>query len=161
MKKIELTQGQFAIVDDDDYEYLSQWKWHAHYDRHTNSFRARKNIRNEKKATTISMHTMIMKTPKGLVCDHINGDTLDNRKENLRNITNNQNLMNRKGDRGRELYKGVYIQRYKNKKYFVVHVKSTYAGIYETEKEAALAYDKKARELFGEFARLNFPEGEK
>ena len=96
MKKIILTKGQEALVDDEDFEYLSQWKWTAQWNPHTKSFYAARN-------RTISfgvrkktyMARIIMNTPENMICDHISHNTLDNRKENLRNVTRSQNGMNR------------------------------------------------------------------
>lgn len=93
MKKIELTQDQVALVDDEDYEYLSQWKWGAWWNKDTKSFYARRNDRNIK---TYLMHRVVATTPRGMICDHKNHNTLDNRKENLRNVTPVQSNMNRK-----------------------------------------------------------------
>ena len=91
--RIELTQNQFALVDDRDFEYISQWKWGAWWNPETGSFYARRNYRNIK---TYLMHRVIANTPKGMICDHINHDTLDNRRCNLRNVTPSQSNMNRK-----------------------------------------------------------------
>lgn len=103
MKKIELTKGQYALVDDEDFEWVSAQKWQAKWDETTQSFYAQgaetvypNGVR---KQISISMHRKIMQTPKGQQCDHINHDTLDNRKCNLRNVTSSQNSMNRKGVR--------------------------------------------------------------
>jgi len=78
MKKIKLTQGKYALVDDVDYEYLNQWKWHAA----------------KKSPVKVYMHRLINKTKNGQYTDHINRDTLDNRKNNLRTVTNQQNAFN-------------------------------------------------------------------
>lgn len=95
MKEIELTQGQVALVDDEDFDYLSQWKWQADWCKTTNSFYATRTSYFPVK-TKIRMHREIMKTPAGKHCDHRNHDTLDNQKDNLRNITHSQSMMNRK-----------------------------------------------------------------
>lgn len=96
MKEIQLTQGQVTIVDDEDFEWLSKNKWYAKFQNHTKTFYS---VRNEYKPfhRMLQMHREISRTPTGMVCDHINHNTLDNRKENLRNVTNSQNLMNRSG----------------------------------------------------------------
>jgi len=91
-KYIELTQGQVAIVDDDDFERLSMYKWCARWEQNTKSYYAATNT----KGVFIYMARFIMDTPKGLICDHINHDTLDNRKENLRNVTTSVNQQNRR-----------------------------------------------------------------
>jgi hypothetical protein len=101
MKSIPLTQGQFALVDDGDFENLNQWRWQAVWDKHTKSYYA---VRTDysgflgfRRKQTIRMHRQIMNTPEDMDCDHWNHDTLDNQRRNLRNVTNSQNLMNRRG----------------------------------------------------------------
>ena len=105
-------------------------------------------------------HPELRDNPK-LYIDHINGDKLDNRKENLRLATNQQNSMNRKPHKNSSSkYKGVYWSKRENKwiAQIVINKKNKYIGRYQDEKEAALAYDKAAREHFGEYAKLNFEE---
>ncbi len=159
MKKIPLTQGKFALVDDEDFEWLNQFRWFAHYEPRPDAFYANRNVSKEHKGEPVRMARLIMNTPKGMVCDHINGNTLDNRKSNLRNCSVAQNNMNRKGVGGTYSgYKGVFpagnsgwFSRigYKGKK--------IYLGFFLDQTEAAKSYDKKAIELHGEYARLNFP----
>lgn len=95
MKEIHLTQGQVAVVDDADYEWLSQYKWYAMWCEGTKSFYA---VRKEgwPHRKNVGMHRKIMATPDGMECDHINHDTLFNCRENLRNVTHSQNQMNRR-----------------------------------------------------------------
>jgi hypothetical protein len=158
-KMIPLTRGKVALVDDADYEYLNQWKWFLSFDPSYQSFRAVANIGGK----TVLMHRLIMNTPKGAVVDHINHDTLDNRRCNLRNATSSQNAMNtRKRKNTYSKYKGVRRSRNKRKVWNMVISKDGVRYEYRSfssEEEAAHAYDKKARELFGEFAVLNFPDG--
>ena len=97
MRKIQLTQGQVALVDDDMFEELSQHKWYAL--KHGGTFYARRNtkISDKETATVIMMHHVIAgKPPKGMVSDHINGCATDNRRENLRFVTYRQNQQNRR-----------------------------------------------------------------
>lgn len=94
MKRIELTQDQYALVDDEDFEYLSQWKWFAHWSDFTQSFYAQRMDGKFPNRKVIVMARVIMNTPEGMKCDHKNHNTLDNRKNNLRNATNTQNNMN-------------------------------------------------------------------
>lgn len=98
MKEINLTKGQVALVDDEDFEFLNQWKWQAHKDQHTGGFYARRGTRFMVKTITTIMHREIMNTPKDMVCDHIDHNTLNNQKSNLRNVTISQNAMNRVGE---------------------------------------------------------------
>lgn len=93
MKQIPLTQGKFALVDDEDFEQLNKWSWKLS----TNGYAIRcpSNGKNENggyKYTTVRMHRVVMKTPRHLEADHINANRLDNRKSNLRNITKRENL---------------------------------------------------------------------
>lgn len=96
-KEIQLTQGKVAIVDDDDFEYLSQWKWQAGRQKNIGSFYAVRTDKGGGKKNTILMHRVVMKTPSNLQCDHIHHNTLDNRKSELRNCTRSENQRNRRG----------------------------------------------------------------
>jgi hypothetical protein len=95
MKEIKLTQDQLALVDDDDFDYINQWGWYAKFQKGTHSFYAARNEKLGDKQVTVRMHRVIMQTEPGFVVDHINHNTLDNRKANLRNVTEKQNLMNK------------------------------------------------------------------
>lgn len=160
MKEIQLTQGKVALVDDEDFEYLNQWKWYVLITKHTNYA-----VHHNKKGKVELMHREIMKTPKGMYTDHINHDGLDNRRCNLRVCTNGQNLANRT-PRGTSKYLGVYFHTFnkgkKGKKYIYcvsnirVNGKTIALGYFKSEKEAALAYDEAAKKYHGEFANLNF-----
>ncbi len=153
---IPLTQDKFAIVDEEDYEWLCQYKWHASKKGRTwyaASQRSKKRL---------TMHRVILNAPKGLVVDHINHNGLDNRKENLRLCTYAQNSQNsRPHNRLNKWsqYKGVTFDKKRNYfKALIQHNKKKYfLGSFKNEIKAAKAYDKKAREFFGEFAYLNFP----
>ncbi len=106
------------------------------------------------------MHRLVADTPLNLVCDHINHDGLDNRRGNLRLCTRLQNSRNRLPRRGgSSKYKGVTWNK-RRKKFMAeirVNQKYQYLSYFENEIDAAKAYDKKAKEFFGEFAFLNFP----
>lgn len=158
MKAIPLTQGKVAIVDDADYADLSRHKWRYH-----SAGYAVRSIRKPKRAH-LFMHRVIMGTPPELQVDHIDGDKLDNRRANLRNCSQAMNTCSRlkAGREGVSRFRGVSPSGYPNKKWIAqIGYKRNkfYLGAYRTEEEAARAYDKKAQELFGEFARLNFPQG--
>lgn len=161
MKKIKLTRNKITLVDDSDFEFLKQWKWMAH-NRNGKLYAARggyerlefKKYRNY----TISMHRVIMNAAKGQEVDHINGDSLDNRRENLRladRFGNNQNAHLRKDNTSG--YKGVAFYKAGNKwiAYIGTGKKLRHLGYFLTAKEAAKAYNQKAKELFGEFAKEN------
>lgn len=157
---IPLTQGKFTIVDKDMYEYLNQWKWctlkqkngcYAYRTMHIGV------VDGKQKNKTIAMHRLILGAKKGQECDHINHDTLDNRISNLRLCTRSQNNQNRKPRKCTSKYKGVHWNKLnKNWRAMIRLGKQEHIGCFEDEKDAALAYDTKARELFGEFAYTNF-----
>ena len=108
------------------------------------------------------MHRVVAKTPAGLECDHINGDSLDNRKANLRSATRLQNSWNtRKSQQiGYSKYKGITFRKRRQKwaAQICVDGRRIFLGTFEDETEAAKAYDKAAKKHFGEFAKLNFPD---
>jgi hypothetical protein len=159
MKKIPLTQGQFALVDDEDFEYLNQFKWYAQKDYDT--FYANRKIRVEQGQKTAVMHRVILDvTDHNIKVDHIDHNGLNNQKINLRLASSSQNSMNRKSTKNTSSkYKGVTYRRlnkweasiYLSKKY-------KYIGMFSTEIEAAKAYDEMAKLHFGEFACLNFKD---
>lgn len=152
MKEIELTQGKVAIVDDEDFEYLSQWKWCAAF--MTRNFYAAKSISINGQRKVILMHRFILNPEKNMVVDHINGNTLDNRRENLRICTPRENSRNRKKRTiSKNKYKGVANSNGK----FIARIE-IHLGTFENEIDAAKAYNEAAKNLFGDFAKLNFIE---
>jgi hypothetical protein len=158
-RRIPLTQGQYAIVDADDYYRLIKYKWQVVRIRDT--YYVRRLVSRNGKRTTLFMHKVILHAPKGMVVDHINGNPLDNRKANLRLATPAQNSRNRRvTKRGTSIYKGVWYNR--TKRLYCARItvsrKMIYIGQFKDEVEAARAYDRAARKYHGEFARLNFPE---
>ena len=158
MKQIPLTQDKFAIVDDEDFEELNRYKWHAHKNRE--NFYAVRFCKGKR----VSMHRVILNAPDDLQCDHMNHNGLDNRKCNLRLCTVAQNNHNRRPRKNAtSKYKGVSFDTYKKKWEAAIRIKSLriHIGRFNYEQDAAIAYDFKAAELFGEFAFLNyewFPE---
>lgn len=151
-KEIKLTQGKYALVDDDDFEWLSKYKW-----CYCNRYAIRQPSRKLGKRKLIQMHKEIMNTPDNLNTDHINGNGLDNRKCNLRICTHQQNLFNQKRRSNNVSgYKGIRPDKYGWEAVIGYNYKTITLGIYATPEEAAQAYDKKAIKLFGNFAKLNF-----
>ena len=150
MKKIKLTQNKVALVDDADYEYLSQWKWtYSNVGAAGYATRSQPHLNKDGKIVrkTIYMHSEIVeKKISTNVVDHKNGKTLDNRRENLREATQAQNLWNRKA-------KGVYQTR--NKKWIAMiqaNCKPIRLGTFKTKSEALVARRLAEKLLFGEFA---------
>lgn len=160
MKKIKLTRGQFALVDDIDYEELSKYKWYAQK-RRDGDFCAVRNIKiPREKHTSVYMSRQILGLERGdfRQADHINHNSLDNRRINIRICTSQQNNMNRNPrSNTSSSYKGVSLDK-KRKKWLVqigIKGKIKTIGRFFLEKQAALAYNKAAKKYFGEFACLN------
>lgn len=159
MKLIALTKGLFAKVDDQDFEFLNQWRWRAEQ-RHGREFyavRYRHAPGNRQKR--VSMARLLMGEPKGFLVDHWNGDTLDNQRENLRKATNAQNQCNQRRLRVNNTtgFKGVYLDKPRGRYVAQIYLnqKRKYLGYFETAEEAARAYDTAAVAMFGEFAAPN------
>ena len=157
MKQIHLTKNKIAIVDDEDFDYLSKWKWC--YTNKGYAFRSQKRSETgSKKRKGVYLHRQLMGNPSQQV-DHINGDTLDNRKANLRLANHSENMRNRKLQKNNTSgFKGVWFNKKRQK--FIATIKingqSRTIKSANTAEEAAKAYDIKAKELYGSFARLNF-----
>lgn len=157
MKKIPLTQGQYAIVDDEDYDKVVRYKWRAVWGGYC--FYAVHTLWNKGKRYEIRMHRFILNGPDTSLVDHRNYNGLDNRKSNLRLCSHSQSQYHRRGSKnGTSQFKGVYF-RTQNQSWqaqIKYNGKSIWIGQYEDEVAAAKSYDEKARQLFGEFAHLNF-----
>jgi hypothetical protein len=148
MKEIPLTQGKVALVDDEDYEYLNQFKWCAHNRRNTSyAVRALPIDKNEKQ-NTIKMHRVIINTPKEMETDHINGNGLDNRRENLRIVTTRQNQQNLHIKKSSK-YPGVCWEAGRSRWRSTIQIagKLHTIGRFENEEDAATAYQKVCNDL--------------
>ena len=170
MKEIKLTQGMTAMVDDEDYVYLKQFKWCAHKCNRSGYY-AERWIKGSNKH--IKMHREILNAPRGAEVDHKNHDTLDNRKCNIRLCTRSQNTCNSRTESKRRVskYRGVDCVKYKDyselkhpnltvkrirwRAGIWVNGKYIYLGLFDHENDAAIAYNKLAEQLHGEFATLN------
>ncbi len=157
MKEIKLTQGKIALVDDEDFEYLNQFKWYILKGKYTNYVCM---VENNK---TILMHRIIMNTPINMEVDHIDHNGLNCQRYNMRICTHSQNSANRGSRKSRSKYRGVSFlkQVYKNKvrTYIVADIrknnKTIHLGYFKTEEDAALAYNKAAIYYHKEFANIN------
>ncbi len=148
MVKIDLPNNRYAIIDKEDLHLIQgyKWTWTGKYVRATT------------KTGGVYLHRIITGASKGSDVDHKNGDTLDNRRENLRVCSRSENSANQKRMRGgSSKYKGVTFCKTRNKwvAKIMKNYKTVFIGRYKTEENAALAYNKKAVELFGEFAFIN------
>jgi len=155
--RIPLTQGKFAKVDPEDYIWLSQFRWHCK--TNINTIYAVRTVSVDGKSKRVYMHRIIADTPDNLVCDHINHNGLDNRKKNLRNCTLKENNANsRCSATSSSKYKGVSFSKTKGKwaAYTKKDGRQFFLGHFSSETAAAKAYDKKAKEFFGNYANLNF-----
>lgn len=150
MKLIPLTQGKFAIVDDEDFDLVNRFKWH-----YTSLGYA---IRNARVGDNypIYMHRLIIDAPSNRQVDHISTDKLDNRKKNLRLATVHQNRCNRgKTIKNTSGYKGVFLDKRDSTWYSKIKTngKQIYLGRFKCPEDAAASYAVAARSYHGEFAR--------
>lgn len=140
MKEIPLNRGLSAIVDDDDFERLSQHRWFAH--KVVNTFYAeRYQTTAPKKRTCIKMHSQIIDIPKSLQCDHIDGNGLNNQKSNLRVVNARENQQNRHTQKSSK-YPGVYRMKRNGKwrAHITINGVVTHLGVFESEEAAGLCY---------------------
>ena len=158
MKFINLTQGRKAIVDDEEYQYLNQYKWCAWKSATGNTFYAVRNspkdVNGERKR--IWMHRIINETPEGMITDHVNGDGLDNRTANLRTCTNTDNVRNgRTPAHNTSGYKGVCFHKkaQKWKAQIQVNGKRIHLGLFTNPERAHRTYIAAAKKYHGEFIR--------
>lgn len=153
MREIGLTQGQVALVDDEDFDRLSQHKWFAQATQTGGFYAARYDVDH-----LVLMHREVNNTPGGLLTDHRDANGLHNWRSNLRTATPLQNMMNRRGKRGgTSRFKGVWADpNPRNRKLWRSAIRLDgrlkYLGRFHTEEEAASAYAIAAATHFGEFA---------
>jgi hypothetical protein len=156
--RIPLTRGLSTVVDAAD-AALGEVRWCVLGGGPRQRYAARKERAG---APTILMHRVIVGAARGQQVDHINGDTLDNRRANLRIATHAENQRNRARSRNSlSGYKGVSPPANGKRWTATIHAgdRRVHLGSFDTAEDAARAYDKAAREMHGDFARLNFPEG--
>jgi len=151
MKEIQLTQGMVALIDDEDFEKVSQYNWSLVTGRNTYYAEQKKRVKFR------HLHRFIMNTPADMQVDHKDGNGLNCQKYNMRNCTateNSQNQVHRKPNKTG--YTGVHC-RAKNKYYSCIRYKTIlyHLGVFNTAEKAAVAYNTKAKELYGEYAKQN------
>ena len=159
MKKIKLTRGRFAIVDDDDYEMLKKHSWHCLEIHTEGKYYAGTTVRiTKQKQYSLKMHRYIMglKRGDGKLIDHINNDGLDNRKKNLRIVSYSENNKNRSvGKNNTTGSKGIYLEKQTGK--YKVQINNNgirhYLGKYSTIDEAKQVRALKEKELYGKYSR--------
>lgn len=154
MKIIWLTQGQFTLVDNEDYEFLSQWRWYAQKIR--NAYYASRDDYTSSKRKKILMHRLLINTD--LFVDHRDRNGLNNQRDNLRIATASQNQRNRRScKQSTSKYLGVFQE--KGRKKWVASIgnngQKIRIGRFLSEEDAALAYNEAAIKFHGEFANLN------
>jgi hypothetical protein len=165
MREIPLTQGQVAIVDDADYDALSTYRWCAHRDRMT-FYADRHASLPDGGRTTVRMHRQILGVAPGVEVDHENGNGLDNRRENIRICTHQENQWNaNKWARATSRFKGVSWEKSRRRWVAAIRLRgkaqrgrprAVWLGRFTDEESAARAYDAAARKHFGDFAACNF-----
>jgi hypothetical protein len=164
-RQLPTTKGLYAIVDADVYDKLMQWYWCAQWQESTKTFRVSRSLspteysRSGHKGERIFLSRQILGLTHAdaVIVDHRNHDTLDNRRSNLRKCDRLRNNLNRR-PQSKSGYKGVTAVGKKWYASIMLDHKTRRLGIHTTPEDAAHAYDKAAREMFGEFAYLNFPQ---
>ena len=147
-KSIPLTRGKSALVDDEDFEWLNQWKWYCNH-----GYAVRKSSNLPGKQKMIFMHREILQTPDDMESDHINRDRQDNRRENLRVCTTAENQHNAKiRSDNTSGFKGVSFNRHTEKwEARIGNGNRIYLGLFDSLDDAVHVYNKAARELYGKF----------
>lgn len=145
MKKLKLTQNKFALVDDEDFEFLNQMKWFFNLkNKQSSGYAQRNKYLGSKKYKTVYMHREIMKARDGQEVDHINGNSLDNRKSNLRLVSHAINMRNRKSvPNTTSIYVGVHLHKLTQKwrAQIKINNKVVSLGLFKTQELAREARD--------------------
>lgn len=153
MREIPLSRGMVALVDNEDYEWLSQWKWQAKRSP-PNHWSAYGRVN----GVPTFMHRLLIHVPDGMMVDHINRNSLDNRKENLRVANAQENARNRSRQSNNSSgFTGVYYNKKLNKWQVQIKVngRHIHLGVYSELSDAVFVRKSKEKELFGEFGNEN------
>jgi hypothetical protein len=160
-RRIYLGEGEWTILDQQDYYRLSNFKWYLR--GQGKKFYAIRSVKYGPGKTKESrMHREIMSAPAGLLVDHKDGNSLDNRRENLRLATHSQNACNSQINKtkSKSRFRGACLDKSNGRWFTTIRTngKRLWFGYFDNEIEAAKAYDEAAKKYHGEFARLNFPD---
>lgn len=160
VREIPLTQGFVALVDDEDYERVMQFKWYAHRDN--GNVYARSDIRRNGKKVSLRLHRFILDAPPDVLVDHADGNGLDCTRRNIRFATVSQNNANKNTPGSSSGYRGVVLDRRRGTWTARISVNGHEFNRFGfgNPRDAARAYDVMAIEHFGQFARPNFPIGD-
>lgn len=151
--EIPMTRGQVALVDAEDYRKYGGMKWVAQYNPCVDGYYAIRDVTvSPRKRKRLYLHRLICECPDGMVVDHINHDTLDNRRCNLRLATHSQNACNSLRGNPASGLRGVYQRGKKWASAIAMHGKQVHLGFFGTREEAAAAYRDAAKRLHGEFS---------
>lgn len=164
--QLALRGGGSSLIDDADYEYQHEFESYSvricdctavlEVSRGGRVMRARVEFRRDSELKRVFLHRLIAEPPAGMLVDHINGDSLDNRRDNLRCCTHRQNSQNMRKYSGKHRFKGIRQEGRRWRAEIRREGRTQHIGTFDNDVDAALAYDNAARELFGEFARPNF-----
>lgn len=154
MRGIPLTKNLIAFVSDRDYKFVSKYKWYARIKKGYTAYAVRAVYVNGKQEI-IRMHRFIANAERGQIVDHKNGDGLDNTRSNLRIVTHQENMLNtKKYKNSTSTMRGVSFKRGKWVAQITINRKVIHLGYFLSEKEAAIAYNQKAKNR-KQFAKLN------
>lgn len=158
MKKVKLTQRKYTLIDDRDFKKVNEYKWCATKGGSNIFYAVRRLTISKNKIRLFYLHHAILGKKKNKVVDHINGNSLDNRRSNLQFVTYSQNSMKRHNrSHNKSGYRGVYLHNRGNRWIAQIRLKnkSFYIGSFINKKDAALAFNKMAKKFYKKFAVLN------